>query len=177
MDLIEDFTSFFKSACVERFLHGQLRPGFLIGWAVMFAAGVMTFLWISLHPDIHSCVTLSGVIFCVGIGLIGNLIQTNTDVEDQESGRYSKMGSGWNLFGDNILFNKFGQFFLTLLIVGSFAMSFYFFTETAHQEADAKVTRVTPKAVAHAPAHSQIHSSLVAHHHTNEKAIHHQTEK
>ncbi|MDR3612985.1 MAG: hypothetical protein P4L53_05410 [Candidatus Obscuribacterales bacterium] len=170
---MESFSSILESAFFERILHGQLRPGFLLGWAVMFGSSLLMCLWVFLHPDLHSNITLSGVAFCFGIGLIGSLIQTNTDVEDQEAGRYSQMGSGWNLWGDNIIFNKMGQFFLTILIVASFAASFYFFIESAHQEAEAKVTRVTPKSIVRVSTHP----NSAVHHHKIEKAAHHQIEK
>jgi hypothetical protein len=161
---------FLKSTFFERVAHGSVRRGFLLSWAIMGASAAGLALWLYYNPDIHSNTTLSGVCFFAGIGLVGSMVQTDTDLADQQANRYSKWGSGWNLWGDNILFNQFGKLIEMIGIFLCLLGTVYFASQASAERAAAE----------HAAAMkaSQIetyksHHSKIVHHAQSAAAKHH----
>jgi len=190
---------FIGSAFFERVAHGTIRRGFLVSWAIAGASAVGLAIWLYFNPDIHSKVTLAGVCFFVGVGIFGSMVQTDTDLADQQSSRYSKWGSGWNLWGDNIIFNQITKFFEVIGVCACLIGTVYFASQAAAERsaaakaAEQAAQRATSAkyAAAHAAAHSAAHATTMKanscqaskshhakslHHEQSAASEHHQTQ-
>lgn len=128
---MEFLSGFLESIFLEQVVHGRIREGYSMGLFVSGLGVAAAFLVYLFFGETHSKVFQASMLVCMGVCLIGSWIQVKNDIADQESGNFSKFGSGWNLWGDNILSNYLGQYILTVAIIGCFAYSFWTFAEAS----------------------------------------------
>ncbi len=123
---IVDLGDLLSSIVFEKLAHGHIRQGFVVGWTIIAISMIGMLVWLHFHPDLSSSVTLAGCWFIAGVAVIGTMVQTNTDLADQEAGLYPKNGSGWNLWCDNYIFNRLAQFGQLLVLLACACGTFYF---------------------------------------------------
>ncbi len=165
MELVEDVVS---STLFEKLAHGRIREGFVIGWAIIVTGTIGLLIWMHFHPNLNSNVTLSGCCFFLGIAILGSVLRTNTDLADQQAGLYSKSGSGWNLWGDNYIFNQIAKFLQTTCVLLCVGGTVYFALAASTEGAANAKTLVPAKtgAVSTTSTTNVGHSEAVHHGHS-----------